>query len=90
MIQSLPNLVEEAFLEYDNLLYSIEVEDIDDIYLNKIEGSEMMDDNETVTITKKRLDDLEESQRLLISLENAGVNNWDGYECVMDEYNEIN
>ncbi len=42
---------------------------------------------ETVTISKEEYDDLLDSQRFLNCLENAGVDNWEGYEFAQEEYN---
>jgi hypothetical protein len=36
-------------------------------------------------ITKKRLDELEEKERLLNALYAAGVDNWEGYSDVVQE-----
>jgi len=41
---------------------------------------------ETVTITKKHYNDLLEDSRQLQCLENAGVDNWDGYSYAMEEF----
>lgn len=41
---------------------------------------------ETVTITKKEYEELLESQRWLNCLENAGVDNWSGYDYACEEY----
>lgn len=43
---------------------------------------------EMVTITKKEYDKLLDRDRLLNCLERAGVDNWDGWDFAMDEYNE--
>lgn len=41
---------------------------------------------ETVTIKKKVYDELLEDQRLLIALQNAGVDNWEGWYQVIEEF----
>lgn len=43
---------------------------------------------EKVTISKEEYEDLLEDQRLLMSLENAGVDNWTGYSYAMEEFHE--
>ena len=43
---------------------------------------------EEVTITAARLKDLEDSEALLVSLQNAGVDNWSGYDYAMELYQE--
>ena len=40
----------------------------------------------SVTIPIERLRELEEKEARLIALENAGVDNWDGFDDAMDEY----
>ena len=45
---------------------------------------------ETVTITKKEYDSLKDDSFLLQCLQNAGVNNWGGYDFAMEEYNQGN
>lgn len=40
------------------------------------------------TITIKEYEDLLDSRRLLLALENAGVDNWEGYSYAMEEYYE--
>lgn len=37
-------------------------------------------ENDTVTIPRKMYEELIESQRWLVALESAGVDNWDGYD----------
>lgn len=39
---------------------------------------------EEITITKEEYDQLIEAQKLLQALENAGVNNWEGYEFAIE------
>lgn len=41
---------------------------------------------DTITIPKDEYDDLMWSQRFLECLENAGVDNWEGYEHAQDEF----
>jgi len=43
---------------------------------------------ENVTITKKEYEDLVDSQTKLRALENAGVDNWEGYDYAMEEMNQ--
>lgn len=48
-------------------------------------------DKETVTITKEEYESLKEDQLWLQCLENAGVDNWEGYDYareLMDEDTE--
>lgn len=42
---------------------------------------------ETITITKEEYESLLDSQHLLTCLQNAGVDNWDGYGYALEEYN---
>lgn len=44
----------------------------------------MMD--ETVTISKSEYDSLLDSQRMLLALENGGVDNWIWYSESLEEY----
>ena len=46
-------------------------------------------ERETVTILKKEYDDLLDDQMKLLSLEGAGVDNWEGYDFAMEAYNEM-
>ncbi len=46
----------------------------------------MKTSEEMVTITKERFDDLIDSERMLICLQNAGVDNWEWYDEAMEEY----
>jgi hypothetical protein len=43
---------------------------------------------ETVTISKKEYEELLEDQKMLIALQNAGVDNWVGYDYAKDLFNE--
>lgn len=45
-------------------------------------------DEELLSIHKVRLEELKDAERLLIALENAGVDNWEGYSDAMEEYNQ--
>lgn len=45
---------------------------------------------EMVTITKKEFLELCGDSLFLNCLRNAGVDNWDGYDFAVDEYNEAN
>lgn len=40
------------------------------------------------TITIKEYEDLLDSKRLLAALQDAGVDNWEGYPYAMEEYSE--
>lgn len=42
---------------------------------------------ETITIPKTEYDSLKDDSFKLTCLENAGVDNWDGYDFAMEEYN---
>lgn len=44
--------------------------------------------DEMITISKKYFDDLVDDQNLLNALQNAGVDNWEGYDYAMEEYQE--
>jgi len=46
----------------------------------------MRDEIEVITITQKEYYDLQEDARKLRCLENAGVDNWGGYDWAMEEY----
>ena len=41
-------------------------------------------------ITKKRLIELERSERMLAALEAGGVDNWEGYDISLEEYRAEN
>ena len=43
---------------------------------------------EKVTITKKEYNQLKDDSLKLSALEQAGVDNWSGYEFAIDQYNE--
>ena len=43
---------------------------------------------ETVTISKKEYDSLLEDRKWLQALENAGVDNWEGYDYARELMNE--
>lgn len=45
-------------------------------------------DGEHVIIRKKVYKELVEDQKLMIALQNAGVDNWDGYAVAMEAYEE--
>lgn len=45
-------------------------------------------DGESVIISKKVYDELIEDQKIMIALQNAGVDNWDGYGIAMAAYRE--
>lgn len=44
--------------------------------------------NETVTISKKEYESLLEDRKWCIALENAGVDNWEGYDYARELMNE--
>jgi hypothetical protein len=46
------------------------------------------DTEQMFTITKKEYEYLLNRDRLLNCLERAGVDNWDGWDFAIDEYNE--
>ncbi len=43
---------------------------------------------EQITISKKEFDSLQEDSLMLVALQNAGVDNWQGYDFAMDLFNE--
>ena len=43
---------------------------------------------EVVIISKKEYDNLLDSKRFLMALENAGVDNWSGYDFAVELYGE--
>ena len=45
-------------------------------------------ENQTVTISKEEYDELISDQKFLYCLQDAGVNNWEGYEIAQDALNE--
>lgn len=45
-------------------------------------------DGESVTISKKVYDELIEDQKIMIALQNAGVDSWEGYADAMATYHE--
>jgi len=47
-----------------------------------------MDNDETITISKKKYEELLDSEWMLTCLESAGVDNWSGYEYAMEEYHK--
>lgn len=46
----------------------------------------MRDEISVIPITQKEYDDLLDDSRKLRCLENAGVDNWDGYDWAMEEF----
>ena len=44
---------------------------------------------EMITITKKEYDSLINDRNLLVSLESAGVDNWDGYDSAMEIFEQM-
>lgn len=47
-----------------------------------------MDPEETVTITKSEYEALLQDSAMLGELEAAGVDNWEGYELALEDFNE--
>lgn len=47
-------------------------------------------DGESVIISKKFYDELIEDQKIMIALQNAGVDNWEGYDDALATYHEEN
>ena len=43
-----------------------------------------MKNEETVTISKKEYESLLEDSEMLLALQNAGVDNWDGYDYALE------
>lgn len=43
---------------------------------------------ETVTISKREYEELEKDCLLLNALRSVGVDNWDGYDIALEQYNE--
>lgn len=41
-----------------------------------------------ITITKDEYEQLKADSNFLICLQNAGVDNWEGYEFAQDDFNE--
>ncbi len=42
----------------------------------------------TVTISEEEYKELLDNQRFLLALQNAGVDNWGGYDYALDEYHQ--
>ena len=49
----------------------------------------MSEEEEMITITKKKYDDLVEDCRWLLCLENAGVDNWSGIDFAQELLEEM-
>ncbi len=49
----------------------------------------MANNEETVTILKSEYDSLQDDALWRTCVENAGVDNWDGYGYAMEEYWEV-
>lgn len=47
-----------------------------------------MNDDELVTISYEEYEELLADSKLLNCLLNAGVDNWDGYDFALEEYND--
>lgn len=48
----------------------------------------MTDLEDTITISKREYLELLDDSKFLNCLRNAGVDNWDGYDFAIDEYND--
>jgi len=44
--------------------------------------------NEQITISIERYNELVDSERMLTALQNAGVDNWDGYDYAIELYQQ--
>ena len=78
----------EQRLVRDGFVLRYDTEDTDDGYLKRARRFEAYLAGKTETAAE-RLADLEKSERKLIALEVAGVDNWSGYdEAVADLYDE--
>jgi len=44
---------------------------------------------ETITISKEEYESLLEDRDMLLALQGAGVDNWEGYDYAMDLFGEI-
>jgi hypothetical protein len=54
-------------------------------YTTTYGGKKMATESDTVTISKKRFDELTEAEDILDRLYAAGVDNWDGYEIALED-----
>lgn len=45
---------------------------------------------ENVTISKREYEDLVKRGKILLALEDAGIDNWEGYDYAYDLYEEMN
>jgi hypothetical protein len=48
-----------------------------------------VNNEEMITITKAEYDELQDDATLLNCLRNAGVDNWDGWDFAIEEYQEL-
>lgn len=48
-----------------------------------------VNNEEMITITKAEYDELQDDAMLLNCLRNAGVDNWDGWDFAIEEYQEL-
>lgn len=55
----------------------------------KVLMSQSKDKSDMVTIPRKEYDDLLDDSLLLNCLEGAGVDNWQGYDYAMEEYQAL-
>lgn len=51
-------------------------------------GDLSMLDDEFVTITKKEYEELKDADEMLTALYAAGVDNWEGYDYALENYEE--
>jgi len=49
-----------------------------------------MDKEQTIEITKKEYESLLKDSQLVLALQAAGVDNWDGYDYAIEYLEEIN
>lgn len=52
-------------------------------------GAQMNDEDEMITIPKELYDDLIDDQQFLNCLQSAGVDNWEGYDYAVEEYQSM-
>lgn len=48
-----------------------------------------MNNMKTITIPQEEYDQLIKDQNMLIALQGAGVDNWEGYDAAMEYFNEM-
>lgn len=52
------------------------------------ENLRRLESSEKVTIDKHLFNQLQDDSRMLFALKRAGVDNWDGYDYAMDDFND--